>query len=251
MSSYSVYSRVNNIVTGEVDTLFVPGERRDAAKFGVVLLHGSSADYQFVDRTRTASRQIGPLLAMAGIPCVVGTMRGNAHSNDNKMAAITAARTYMDTTLGLTGGKVGLLGVSMGGGDALRWAANNPTLVSCLVGIMPSTNILGIYENNTGGLRAAIGTAWGVTDPTPLPAGANLAAQIPAIDTANIPNRLYYATDDTLIAPADVIAAAALTGGTATSVGTGGHTDVPVQTVLDLGAGYGDELIQFLYANGS
>lgn len=126
-------------------------------------------------------------------------------------------------------GKVILVGISQGATAMFNWAIDNPTLVAAMLGVLPVCDLTDIYENNRGGAQAGIGTAWGVTPPDALPAGAD-----PAVDPSplvGIPCRLYYASDDTTVLPAKVTAFASAIGATATNLGTLGHTEAAIAAV--------------------
>lgn len=230
--SYSILTKKSNIATGEVDWLWVPGNVR-TGRYGVILLHGASTPDQFVGQGWPAANKLAAALANAGIPCVSGYLGTNSTntadpwSNDTHMARITSALAYLASATGASATKAHLFGVSMGGGAAFRYAATNPTKVASVVAVMPQSNISRNYtDDNPAGARAGIGTAWGVTYPTALPAGADLVAQAAAISAAHIPVRAYYSTVDTLALPADVRALANAAGGTHEAIdSTAGHAN--------------------------
>lgn len=253
---YKVESTYGLSTAGEAETLFTPGEPRPAGKYGCILLHGSGAtNYMFSEAARWASSELAAELALAGIPCLSIQMGGNTYANDVAMDAIDDAITYLAAATGVPSTKVCLLGISMGGGTAVRYAEVNPAKVAAVVGLIPFANPQYVYENNIGGLQGAIGAAWGVTYPTPLPAGADLIGNASAIDAANIPVKFWYDDVDTLIRPIDVTNLAAACGGTATAVEVDpadlGHTEGTIKAVIDSGAGRSSEIINFLYANGA
>lgn len=251
---YSVLTTSGHVTVGESETLFLPSNPRPNTKFGVILLHGSGATYSmFSDAPHWASSELGSDLAMAGIPCLSIQMGGNTYANDVAMTAIDNAVTYLASAAGIPATKVAVLGISMGAGAAFRFAATRPTKVSAVVGLIPMANIIRIYTDNTLGLRSAIGTAWGVTYPTPLPAGADLLAQAPTVDANDIPVKFWYDDADPVILPADVTALAAAAGGTAVEIDPAdlGHTEGSIKAVVDSGAGHSSEIINFLIANGS
>lgn len=249
---YKIRATTGNVTVGESEMLFLPSKPRPAGKFGVILLHGSGADYaMFADSPHWASTQIPAFLARAGIPSLSIQMGGNTYANDTAMTAITAAIAYLASAAGVPSTKVCLLGISMGGGTAMRYASLNPSKVAAVAGLIPQSNIIRNYEENTIGLRAGIGTAWGVTYPTPLPSGADLVALAPAMNGV-VPSTLWYDDADTVILPADVIALGTAAGSTLVEVPPDlGHTESTTKAIVDLGAGSASEIINFFMANGA
>jgi pimeloyl-ACP methyl ester carboxylesterase len=120
-----------------------------------------------------------------------------------------------------------LVGVSMGAGTVLRWAANHPT--HSVAGIVPGLNFQqGRIDNPGGTIRGLIDAAWGVTYPAALPAGAN-----PSDLTYTVPIHLWYAPDDVTASPSATEAFAAAKGATLTSVGNLNHTNAAVAAAYD------------------
>jgi pimeloyl-ACP methyl ester carboxylesterase len=216
---YSVDTVNSRVGSGEPDSLFSPRSPR-VGKRGVILCHGVTAPGQYLDATNgPSSVQLPAMLARNGVTCFSGSFGGDSWANDTAMTRLTAAKAVL-VTAGCASDKVCLYGISMGAAVALRWAIGNPTLVAAGYGTAPVSDISDIYTNNRASLRASIGTAWGVTYPTALPAGADLAGQASAV--AAIPWRLDYGSLDTLIIPATVTALATAMGAncTATQVDT-------------------------------
>lgn len=202
---YSMTYTVGNIAANEQEMVWLPGHI-NTAKYGVVLCHGANAHYQFADVSRWGSVPLASRLAEAGIPCVAGAFGNNAFANDTAMSRIDAAITYLNAKAGVPTSKVHLIGFSMGGGTAFRYAQLNPTKAASVTGIMPMCDIDYLYQGNLGGLRADIGTAWGVTYPDPLPAGANLYTN--AANMASVPSMLLYSDADAFITVSSVTAMA-------------------------------------------
>lgn len=252
MSYYTMSFKSGNIFAGETDQLWLPSEAR-AGKYGAILLHGATAPNQFADHTRWGSVPIPAALAKAGIPSVAGVMGGDVFANDPHMTRITAAKTYLTSNSQASPSKVHLIGISMGAGAAIRWASQNPTLVASVTAIIPMVNISDIYVNDKLGQRAAIGTAWGVTYPTALPAGADLLTQASTIKNNGIPGRILYSDADAVINVSDVTAMAGATGWTAIENDpvNSGHTET---TINGMGGYSGTDwsyVVSFLLANGA
>jgi pimeloyl-ACP methyl ester carboxylesterase len=253
-SRYSVSVRIGNIQAGETDSLFLPGENaRGATKYGVLLLHGATAPQAFQDTTRWASAQIGGRIAEAGIPCLAGQMGGDTFANDTAMTRIGQARTYLAAASGCSNAKILLVGASMGAALALRYAGENPAQVAGVVGIIPLVNIDAIYQANTLGLRAAIGTAWGVVYPAALPANANLTVKAAPMADGVVPSILYYSDADAAINPADVIAMAntidaELVEHDPTNLG---HTEGGINNIGTYGDGNWSHMVEWLKDHGA
>lgn len=153
---------------------------------------------------------------------------GNATSVSRFGEAVTLLGT-----LGCATDKVCAVANSMGFSDAVHYAIANPTKVARIVGITPGWDITDAYVNNTAGLQADIGTAWGVTYPTPLPANADASANnnYAPIVTAGIPGSLYYSTADTVIPPSTVLDCSTKLGWPATVISTTeDHTNGDLRT---------------------
>lgn len=237
--SYRVTSKTGRVRATEVDSVFMPSKPRGSSKYGVILLHGKGVPREWTDggggTTSWASAEIGPRLAAAGIPSIAAEMSKDSFGNPASMTDVTAAAALLSSLTGCSTAKYHLFGVSMGGAVALRWAGANAAKVASVGGCMPLPDVKPAYDANTAGLRAAIGTAWGVTYPTAIPAGANLpSGSYPAIVAAGIPVRSYYTSSDTTVLPATVTAAATALGGTAVDVGGSfNHTENTVKLFND------------------
>lgn len=250
--SYSVSTKLGNIQAGEIDWLFTPSNVR-AGRAGVILIHGASTPDHFIGQGWPAANKLAAALANAGIACVSGYLGTNSTNtadpwcNDTHLARIDSALTYLATS-GVTATKVHLFGISMGGGAAFRWAGTNPTKAASITGVIPMSNINYHYQNNSpAGAQAGIGTAWGVTFPTALPAGADLVGgYAPAIKSAGIPVNTYYSTIDAYVQPSDVLALTSAAGGQSYAIDSSvGHANGTLAK-FDVNA-----YISFLKANGA
>lgn len=144
--------------------------------------------------------------------------------SDASMARLTDLYNWAKTITGYTGTKVHLLGSSMGNDTQNRWAAQNPTKVFSITGLIPVTGVQWCRDNNSQ-LRTVIDSKWGVVYPAPLPAGADPFTDLTA-SLMGIPFLGYSASDDVGAAPlVNTNAWATLVGGESHSVGPLGHTD--------------------------
>lgn len=251
MNGYKMSYSQGRIRAANTDQLFTPFTIRGASKFGVMALHGATAPDNFALGSRWQSSKIISHVAHAGIPVVSGQMSGDSFANDNAMTDMTNALPLL-AQAGCSTTKVHLIGMSMGCLLAIRWAGLNPTKVASIQGVIPATSIDRLYQTNAGGLRASIGTAWGVTYPTPLPAGADLTGAYATILANSIPVRLHYTSSDAFIDPAGLIADAALMGATTVDLGgTSGHTEATIGLFNALGSGDSTDYISWIEGLGA
>jgi hypothetical protein len=119
--------------------------------------------------------------------------------NDTAVARITAAKNYLLTLQDVNAGKIILVGQSMGGQNALVWAAANPMLVKCVIGAIPVINIQDVRNRvYTASVDAAY--SGGYSDAT------YGAAHNPYVIAGNgglnnIPMQLWYGDADTTCLP--------------------------------------------------
>jgi pimeloyl-ACP methyl ester carboxylesterase len=229
-AGYSVSTRVGRIFAGELDYHFRPDEPLD--KIPVVLLHGSgSANYaNYVKGSSWATCVLGPRLAMEGRYAIAGTMAGQSFANDAVMSRIDAAMAYLGVD------EAHLFGISMGGAVAVRYGSLNPAKTASIMGVAPLADIDQVYQDNRLGLRADIGTAWGVTHPAALPAQADLIGlHAPELADNDTPRRILYSTADTSTLPAEVEAMATAMDITPEIVDTSiGHFEGTTAKAMDL-----------------
>lgn len=247
MSGYAKVMTKSHIRANEREYTFTPTKRRTAGTYGVVMCHGAGAPTEFSDTVLTGGMQIGPQLALAGIPSIAAEMGGNQWGNDLAMGCIDTAITYMAAQASVPATKVCLLGVSMGGLTAIRYAMLHPDKVAAVVGIIPLTNLVGFYNANAGS-QAEIAAAWGVATGAALPAAADIQSQAASL---TVPTRIYYSSADTTVIPADTTAFATAAGVPAIDVGAHGHSDTTLLDVIAQGGGNLAEVANFFKQNGA
>lgn len=147
------------------------------------------------------------------------------YGNATAQTAITNALTYARNTLGCSTKPAPMIGGSEGACDALTYAYVNPTLVSCVVGIIPVIDLAEMVEQNVFGLGQAVLDAWGV-GALPLPAGADPNTTAHRATLATIPMQFWYSTNDEV--SANITAFQAATGCDVRAVGPLGHTNAAV-----------------------
>lgn len=128
------------------------------------------------------------------------------------------------------------VGVSGGVTALVNYYGTSPGHVAdlaALVLILPLWDLDYAYQTNPSGVRAVIEAAWGVTHPTALPAGADPRGNTTLIGAANIPTRIYYASDDPLYTAQIISDMVAAFGNQASAVNVGalGHTDAAIAAI--------------------
>ena len=174
--SYEFKYALGNIQAGSVDTVFKPRTIRGATKYPVIVLHGASTTPtpEFYGTTFQAAHKLCAVLANEGIPVVTGFMGGNTYANDamsgtSGTAYMNAALTYVAAQTGCSSAKAHVIGTSMGGACAVRWASLNPTKAASITGVIPAVSLEHIFTDNpnnvTGpdGFTGQVATAWGLT----------------------------------------------------------------------------------------
>ncbi|GAC1601696.1 MAG: hypothetical protein NVS3B21_29450 [Acidimicrobiales bacterium] len=174
MRGYSLSTQYGNIRSGQYDFIATPGvQRRATTKYPAILCHGSGTPYEFVYPTSFGSISLGANLAIqGGIPWIASENDDQAWGNAQAMSDLDAQVTLAASKFGTPSGKCVLVGVSMGGLTAVRYAILNPSKVAAVVGIIPLTNLVGFYNRNTGSsdatstsTAAQVASAWGVAAP--------------------------------------------------------------------------------------
>lgn len=221
------------------------GYARDGSKMGVIYCHSAQANHrQMVDGVSYSGvRAVMTAVAAAGYP-VIAVPTGDAWGNDTAMTRITAAKAYLQATLGAKTGAVALIGVSMGAANALNWAKRNLASVACAVGMIPVSDISDIHTNNRGGLTTNINSAYGTWSEATYGAARNPVTFAAADDLAGLDYLAFGATSDAVCLPATVEAVVTSIGGTATYVAVpGGHSNAAIANISSA------TVISFLDAN--
>lgn len=166
MSSYSLSNQWGTIRPGQFDSIWTPNPRRASTKYPCILVHGSGAPQEFTYLTNFGSVPLAANIALAGIPTMASENDGQAWGNDQSLTDIDLQVTALATRFGTPAGKCVLVGGSMGGYTALRYAILNPTKVAAVVGLIPLTDMVYFYNYTyTGTAQAEVASAWGVTAP--------------------------------------------------------------------------------------
>lgn len=169
-----------------------------------------------------------------GWPVLSGNMGGlTTHGN---AASATAVGTVKDTAEGEWDytGPVGALATSMGSLAILRHHMDAPTDLACTCFGVPNLNLQDVHDVKRTDLATEIETAHGGSSGY----NAYLADYNPAdhtADLADLPQLIYYATNDPNFTNTVAPAYCSATGATGVSLGAVGHnpTSIPAGDVVD------------------
>lgn len=126
---------------------------------------------------------------------VVATTTLGSFGNAAGRTGVTNALAYARTTYGCSTKPAALIGASEGACDAMSFAYMNPTLISCVVGLIPIIDLAEMVEQNVLSLASAVLSAWGV-GALPLPTDADPMTTAHKTTLAQIPMQHWYSTDD-------------------------------------------------------
>lgn len=182
-----------------------------------------------LDPTRgVRARILRQLCEDLGTVCVSSDMGGaNGFGAPASTARVKAVYDWLQTQPGVAQGRVLCVGTSMGNMTALRFALDYPGRVIGILSFFGMSDPVTIYNQNLGGVQAALGAAWGVVYPAPLPLGADLISiagggAFDALDWLG-----YSGTGDALVPPQSQLAFSEAMGDNAEyhSTGATGHGD--------------------------
>lgn len=245
------------VIGAEQDCVWVP--RTMTRRYVVVAFHGAPGVAATGLTPDTTPGWFGACLALRNAGCVVVQADWDlqAWGGDTLLGHIETFRTGLATLLTtldvpgrsvLDSSKLVIFSGSMGGANGFRYQEQYPTRVAGHAGIAPVSDLTGYY---TGTYRwgsdqgttyqANIGTAYGVTYPTALPASADMYDNAALITS---PTWIGYSTADTTVPAAQNQAMATALGSHATAVQVSTsalHGDA--ETLAALGFGLTDWLI--------
>jgi len=191
------------VFAGEQDVIIRPTNFGPAGP-GVIYVHGAEGEPGGGLTWMKVPQRIPLLRAIAGAGhTIVSADLGGVATwgNDTALARISAARAYLQSLSGVSAGRVILVGQSMGGQNAFVWAKNNPSLVHCVVAIIPVIDLADIRDNR--GLAASIDSAYpGGYNQATMGAARNPATFAAAGALSGIPIQCWYGATDALCLPA-------------------------------------------------
>jgi pimeloyl-ACP methyl ester carboxylesterase len=201
------------VSSGENFTTLLPKYPKPAGTMpGILYLHGNTGDS--FEALRPELSPVLSALVNAGYPILSGLWGGTSTwGNDTTLARITAGKTYLQGTMGAKAGKIVLIGASAGGCGAMVWASQNPTLVSCLVGLLPVSDLNDIYTNNRGSAAANLSSCYsGGWSQATYGAAHNPVTIAAAGGLSSIKMRLFNGASDATVIPSTVQTLATLAG---------------------------------------
>lgn len=236
-----VNGRVNS---GADDVVVLP--RIPLARTPLVYCHSASASpIEAVDSTvNPAIRDMVFSPIKYGFSVVAGNTghsfgTAGTDSGYNFSNRIQDAIDYHRSNLGGTPDPVALFGVSMGCADSLIYALENPSEVSCIIGVIPAIDLVDIYQNDVDDLRQYVEIGWEITHPTSLPSIADLVSRA---NELSVPARFYYSNDDAVTSSA-AVTAYSNAGAEMIDLGSLGHTNAAIDAVPK------DDLCEFIQDN--
>lgn len=218
MSRYARIATTGQVQAGEAEAIWRPVSSSDGAgKRGVLLVHGAGATYtEFTDANLAGSLETGHLLASMGFYVLTADFGGtNTLGNDTATARILAGWNLLKT-LGCQQDKAIGVGVSMGTLNLLNTARAGGVPFSLIAGLIPLADLDDFRDQNRGGARNNVNTAWGLpanstsaTNPLPARANPNTSTNAALIAAACPSVYLTYSSGDTITPPATVTSLAA------------------------------------------
>lgn len=190
---------------------------------GVIYLHGATqTELQVLDYAAYPGlTNIIKAVAAAGWPVLGVYAGGDKWGNATGLARVSDAKTYLQGTIGAKAGTVALIGGSMGGLTALNWAKANLASVSCVVGLVPVSDVSDIVTNNRGGLAASVNTAYSTWNEGTMGATYNPHTYA-ATGLTGLHYKAWTGSADTIVIPSTVTDVVTAIGATASSVATTG-----------------------------
>lgn len=209
--------KYGTFVTGEYHVEILPKYAPPTPLPGVLHVHGAggtglTAINFYGDGDKHATNEFAEAGYVSLSPDLGGPQTWGSAAITDKM---TAAVNYLHMLPNVAPGKVVLYGQSAGGLAALNWAAANPSLVSCIVLIVPVVNLTDIKVNNRTGYASLVDAAYGGNYSEAVYGSTrNPKTMAAAGKYANIPILIHYGLTDTTCVPAETEQFAAIIGDT-------------------------------------
>lgn len=215
------------VTPGEAQILIQPRIQPTAPLYPILYTHGAGARADALGTYGNAAQRTR-LVAEAGLTGISADFGGTqTWGNDAAMAAMTAAYNWLQGKPGVKPGKVILCGGSMGGLNALVWAAANRDKVAAVSIYIPVLNPSQIHDQNVQGYATYIDQSY--------PPAWNTAARRATKDPlymatqgkyAGLPIQLHYGKSDLICLPENVQPFATAVGASCELFSyTGGHEE--------------------------
>lgn len=214
------------ITAGETQILIEP-RLRGPALYPILYTHGAGARADALGTYGGAAVRTR-LVAEAGLTGISADFGGTqTWGNDAAMSAMTDAYNWLQKQPGIRRGKVILAGGSMGGLNALVWAAANRDKVAAVSVYIPVLNPSQIHDEDVQGyaqfIDASYPPGWDTTTRRSTRDPLYMAEQG---KYAGLPIQLHYGKSDAICLPENVRPFAEAVGDTCETFGyTGGHNE--------------------------
>lgn len=174
---------------------------------GIVYCHGSGETVAELatDAAELPIRDVLGRIGKAGATVVAADMGGDLFGNDDQIARVHACVTYLRDEWGVTG-KVGLFGGSMGNTTALNYAHAHPEEVAYVAGFIPLVDVNLAYTtvpSTVAPIDAAYPPNWSLATDGP---DHDPTVYSPEGLPTDLPIKLWYATNDTIVAASSITA---------------------------------------------
>lgn len=201
---------------------------------GVILLHGYNATASVFNSYYGPTNDMVPQLVRHGMTALAIDAGGSQNwGNAAAKSAITAAKSFLHSDLGVPTGPVVLVGVSMGATVALNYAREFPSNVAGLALLYPACDLEDLIAA-TPSLETSINSTFGTTNATerePFNPAANPSDLLDVNGQLLLPVRLWYSANDPTCRPGQVLAFADAIGAETTNMGDQAHNVIGMDPV--------------------
>lgn len=182
-----------------------PKYNPEVPKAGIMYTHGAGGTADALIEYAKATHRTR-MAADAGFLAISADWGGpQTWGNQGAMNALTRGFNYLQNESIVKPGKVIIAGGSMGGLNALNWAARNPEKIACLSIYIPVVDMAGIHDNNLSNYASFIRNAHGGWNTATMADTWSPLHQARLGKFANMPIRLHYGTTDPLCLPEKAI----------------------------------------------
>lgn len=217
---------VSLITSGEMQILIDPSSDQDLKRYPILYTHGAGSNADALNNYGRSGIRMN-YVADSGVYGISADFGGpQTWGNDAAINSMSAAYNYAMARGKSKSGKVALCGGSMGGLNALVWAARNPEKVSCISVYIPVIDLVGIWENNISGFRSLIDNAYGGWNTGAMAATNDPLTMAKNGHFKNIPILINYGSTDEICLPEKTETFAAYVGSNVTmNKLVGGHAE--------------------------
>lgn len=227
---------LSKIVSGERELIFLPRINGGAGRPLMLLAHGAGGT---AGSWADGSAQIGASRIATKLStryaCIAPDWGGlQTFASDVVLTRFDQYIAWAETNLpDVITDKVFIFGGSMGNGTALRCALDRPDQVRAVGAAIPLCDLVTMRDDNRGGSKAVIDTAWGLDSEDPMPSRGDLMTRAEAGELEGLPWKAWSSDFDTLTIWSEVLDMVAAIGTTASAVDTSDfdHSDASIISV--------------------